>query len=537
MNWLEQLLPPALIRALGWTLVHSLWQGAVVALALAGLLLLLQRHRAAVRYNTAAASLVALLVLAAITFGRYYAAARTEVQKASAVSAVTTETMLPAAPAVAAEQPAVSAAPASTAVAAVADVAPAAAPAPTGLQAWLTYFDQNLPVLVAAWLLGLLAMTLRLLGGLAYVQRLRRYRVQPLAAEWQERLSTLAGRAGLQQPIELLESALVRVPVVVGHLRPVVLLPLGTVTGLSQTYLEAILAHELAHVARRDYLVNLVQSVAETLFFYHPAVWFLTACLRTERENCCDDMATAMVGGNPLTVARALAALAELSAVPATPAQLALSALGPDGSVLGRIKRLVQGRTAPTFTEGFMAACVVLGGMVLLTSAVAMADPRPVGTDGKEGGALSKLPFLLAEPDTTLITATEQELVDVEAVEMPDVPEIQDAADLASSWQDNGDKDKKRRKRSKQVVVVQEGARRPGTIVIEKDKKGRLTDLYVNGRRVETASANKKSKQKGQEVEVIRVAPNGQVWSNATPGFDFRFNDNFSRVFTVPGVE
>ncbi|TGE10316.1 M56 family metallopeptidase [Hymenobacter fodinae] len=534
MNWLEQLLPPALIRALGWTLVHSLWQGAVVALALAGLLLLLQRHRAVVRYNTAAAALVALLVLAGITFGRYYTAARAEHQTAAV--AVTTDAAMPDAPTASAEQPAAATvAPATTAVTAEAAVASEVAPAPAGLQAWLTYFDQNLPVLVAAWLLGLLAMTLRLLGGLAYVQRLRRYRVQPLGQEWQERLSALASRAGLHQPIELLESALVRVPVVVGHLRPVVLLPLGTVTGLSQTYLEAILAHELAHVARRDYLVNLLQSVAETLFFYHPAVWFLTACLRTERENCCDDMATAMVGGNPLTVARALAALAELSAVPATPAQLALSALGPDGSVLGRIKRLVQGRTAPTFSEGFMAACVVLGGMVLLTSAVAMADPRPNSPDDKEGGALSKLPFLQAAPNTNLVA--HKELLDAEdAEEAEDAVEILDEAAAAPALQDDDDDDKgkKHRKRNKQVVVVQEGARRPGTVVIEKDKKGRLTDLYVDGRRVETASVDKKSKKNKQDVEVISVGPNGRVWSSATPGSDFRFNDNFSRVFTVP---
>ncbi|SNC75006.1 Signal transducer regulating beta-lactamase production, contains metallopeptidase domain [Hymenobacter gelipurpurascens] len=543
MNWLEQLLPPALVRALGWTLVHSLWQGAVVALALAGLLLLLRRHRAVVRYNTAAAALVALLVLATVTFGRYYAAARTEqaaevaTAKAAAVAVAPTASGIRSAVTVAASEPGL-----------VAE----AAPAPSRLQAWLNYFDQNLPMLVAVWLLGLLAMTLRLMGGLAYVQRLRRYRVQPLSEEWQARLAVLATRAGLRQPVELLESALVRVPVVVGHLRPVVLLPLGTVTGLSQTYLEAILAHELAHVARRDYLMNLVQSVAETLFFYHPAVWFITACLRTERENCCDDAATALVGGNPLTVARALAALAELSVVPATPAQLALSALGPDGSVLSRIKRLVQGRTAPTFTEGFMAACLVLGGMVLLTSAVAMADPRPVDTDENEGGALGRLPFLQTLPDTSrkapilpavpavpAAPASPDEVAVVpDAPDVPELPEVEQAEEEMqplSILQDDA-KDKKR-KRSKQVVVVQEGARRPGTVVIEKDKKGRVTELFVDGRRVEGASTDKKAKKgkkNEREVEVIRVGPNGRTWSSNGSDFDFHFDDNFSRVFTMP---
>ena len=139
--------------------------------------------------------------------------------------------------------------------------------------------------------------------------------------------TALAERGGLKRPVQLLESALVQVPLVVGHVRPVILLPLGAVAGLSPNCLEAILAHELAHVLRRDYLVNLLQTVAEALFFYHPAVWFMGNCLRAERENCCDDTATALVGGDPLRLARALTALAEWSqsAVIPTAPRLALA--------------------------------------------------------------------------------------------------------------------------------------------------------------------------------------------------------------------
>ncbi|GAB2768929.1 Zn-dependent protease with chaperone function [Hymenobacter luteus] len=558
MNWLEQLLPPALVRALGWTLVHSLWQGAVVALALAGLLLLLRRHSAEVRYRTAGLGLAVLLLLAGVTFGRYYVAAPEEAAVAGYMAgdetAVLSNGLVPAEAGIST--------PVLPADGLVTTEAAAVAAAPTGLQAWLVYFDENIPVLVALWLLGLLTMTLRLLGGLAYVQRLRRYRVQPLAPEWQERLQQLAARTGLQQPIELLESALVRVPVVVGHLRPVILLPLGTVMGLSTTYLEAILAHELAHVQRRDYLMNLLQSVAETLFFYHPAVWFITACLRTERENCCDDAATALVGGNPLTVARALAALAELSVAPEPVNQFALSALGHDGSVLGRIRRLVQGRTAPTFSEGFMAACVVLGGMVLLTSAVAMADPRPAPGQKSGSGALARLPFLAADPDTTRKkgeVAAEFTIPDADVLsplapplslpevpaEAPEpdeivVPEVEEAvaaaeASAADAADDDDDKDKKkRRKGARQVVVVQEPRRGgAGTVVIEKDKKGRITNLSVNGQPVDTGqNGNKKSRKSEQPVEVIRV-PADNSWSSN----NFRFDDSFARSFQFRGFD
>ncbi|MBX0290853.1 hypothetical protein K3G63_10410 [Hymenobacter sp. HSC-4F20] len=559
MNWLEQLLPPALVRALGWTLVHSLWQGAVVALALAGLLLLLRKHSAEVRYRTAGLGLVVLLLLAGVTFVRYYVAAPPEVRPVAGY--MVEDEATPLADGIV-----------TTGVASSAAIVPSdgivttpevltTEVAPTGLRAWLIYFDQNIPVLVAAWLLGLLAMTLRLLGGLAYVQRLRRYRVQPLGQEWQERLATLAARAGVHHPIELLESALVRVPVVVGHLRPMVLLPLGTVTGLSTTYLEAILAHELAHVQRRDYLMNLLQSVAETLFFYHPAVWFITACLRTERENCCDDAATAMVGGNPLTVARALAALAELSAAPEPVNQFAMSALGPDGSVLGRIRRLVQGRTAPTFSEGFMAACVVLGGLVLLTSAVAIADPRPAAGLVDGSSALSRLPFLAAEPDTTRKKseiAAEFTIPDADVLqplspaaslapapaEAPEAPEADEqevvtalAAGSGASFADVDDEDdkekRKKRKDARQVVIVQEPRRGgAGTVVIEKDKKGRLTNLSVNGQTVDTGQgARKNSKKAERQVEVIRV-PSPSGWSNS----NFHFDDNFARSFQFRGL-
>ncbi|UYZ63220.1 M56 family metallopeptidase [Hymenobacter weizhouensis] len=535
MNWLEHVLPPALVRALGWTLVHSLWQGAVVALALAGLLLVLRRHRATVRYTASAVALVLLLGLAAATFARYYLAHPTPDTSDQAMAGF-----------LVGDEAAVRAdgiVPVAMTEAAVAELNAEAVltvdPEPTGLRSWLAYFDNNLPVLVAAWLLGLLAMTLRLLGGLAYVQRLRRYRVQPLAAEWQERLAVLADRAGLKQPVELLESALVRVPVVVGYLRPVVLLPLGTVSGLSTAYLEAILAHELAHVQRRDYVLNLVQSVAETLFFYHPAVWFITACLRTERENCCDDIATSLVGGNPLTVARALAALAELSAAPETPTQLALSALGPDGSVLGRIRRLVQGRTAPTFSEGVLAACVVLGGLVLLTSAVALADPRPASPEAStDEGTLARLPFLETQSaaDTTKRNTTAAPAAP--APLMPKTPAVveSDAAVRVQTDDDGPRRNKRNASAQQPMIIVNPGTHRggAGTVVIEKDKKGRVTNLTVNGQPVEAASSRKKGKG-GSRVEVVQVPDYRGGWANDFSSFDFHFNPDVAQEFNFRG--
>ena len=509
MNWLETLLTPALVRAVGYTILHSLWQGGVVALALAGLMLVLRRHSAQVRYRVTAAALGLVLLLAAVTFARYYLTALAAASPAAAASV--TPAPLPAAVAAAATA-----------------AAPVGAEGPLSTATILRYVEHNLPLLVTVWLLGLLTMTLRLLGGLAYVQRLRHYGTRPLGLLWQTRLNNLAERAGLDKPVQLLESSLVKVPVVVGHLKPLILLPLGAVAGLSAPQLEAILAHELAHVVRRDYLINLLQSVAEILLFYHPAVWFLTATLRSERENCCDDVAATLCG-DPLVLARALAALAELGLERTIAPRLTMAATGPKGSLLGRVRRLVQGRTAPTFTEGFMAACVVMVGLLLLsfTAAAALTNPR-----------LAEAPRLLRNtvlrPFIKEVVAPEAVCADVpEAWEVPTRPEQTTTTTTSSTTTttvSSDDDDPKRKRKSKatssQVLVVDGAGRRgePGTVIIEKDKKGRVTDMYVNGQRVESADGK-------DQTQVVRVAPGGgQTYTYVGPG-DYKFNYGTAQRF------
>jgi hypothetical protein len=134
-----------------------------------------------------------------------------------------------------------------------------------------------------------------------------------------------------------------------------------------------ILAHELAHIVRRDYLFHLLQSVAETVFFYHPAVWYLSAVLHAERENCCDDLATQLTG-SPRQLARALAALAELTQPAISCPRLALAAVGPAGSVLGRVRRLAHYR--PAKATGFWPASLVLLAVGLLLGAALLVHPR-----------------------------------------------------------------------------------------------------------------------------------------------------------------
>ncbi|GAB3850909.1 hypothetical protein GCM10028822_16900 [Hymenobacter terrigena] len=584
MTTLEQFVSPALTRALGWTLLHSLWQGALVAAVLAGALLLLRRQRAEVRYAASAGALGVVVALAGITFGLYFKSGPAQGVLLSP-GTVKTQQMVPmkqakspaAGVSVATKRAEKAVTAASKAVhlhqvSATAESLTASDATPDWLATGLRYFDNNLPLLVVAWLLGLLAMSLRMLGGLLYVQRLRSYRVRPLPAVWQERLAALAARSGVQRPVALLESALVQVPLVVGHLRPVILLPLGTVAGLSPACLEAILAHELAHVLRRDYLVNLLQTVAEVLFFYHPAVWFMASCVRTERENCCDDTATALVGGDPLRLARALTALAEWSqsAVVPTAPRLALAAMNRPGALLLRVRRLVQRRpAAPTVAEGLMAGALVLGGLGLLGGSVALAGPladnnhtaKPAAFDWQTGPTPPAKAGGVADTNkhaTTTTTTTNTTTATPSTEVRREITVIKDEAGPAdeASQDDPGRPPRRKRQQRRVIINGQEMgpmpfAGNPGTVVVTKDKKGRLTDLVVNGQHVD-AAIGKPKKDKGgknQQVEIIQIAPAPDMRGFAfrTDGGDMErhmernlrrkveaekeFNPNFNRNF------
>src|SRR5438132_1108681 len=149
---------------------------------------------------------------------------------------------------------------------------------------------------------------IRLTRGCWWVRRLRIRDNEPVDPAWLETLNELRRRLEISRPVRLLKSALVEVPTVIGWLRPVILLPAASLTGLTPSQLEAILAHELAHVRRLDYVVGAFQCLVETLMFYHPAVWWISRCVREERENCCDDLVV-KVCGDRLAYARALATL------------------------------------------------------------------------------------------------------------------------------------------------------------------------------------------------------------------------------------
>jgi beta-lactamase regulating signal transducer with metallopeptidase domain len=203
------------------------------------------------------------------------------------------------------------------------------------IQSTAIFLSQLAPWLTAAWFCGVLVSSCKLVRGFWWVNAISRKQVEPVSPELLERLKEMRGRLSISRPVRLLRSAMVEVPTVVGWLRPVILLPGSSLVGLTPYQMEAILVHELAHIRRFDYVVNACQCLVETLMFYHPVVWWVSRCVREEREHCCDDLVV-KVCGNRVAYARALASLEEKRGeMP----QLAFAASG--GSLLNRVRRLL----------------------------------------------------------------------------------------------------------------------------------------------------------------------------------------------------
>jgi uncharacterized protein (TIGR03435 family) len=306
------------VEPLGWTLIHFVWQG----FAIAALYAAARRGAARVlnprlKYVLACAALTAMMAAPPATWALIRPshavpgdAFRIRSIPVSARSnRVAAETTMPA--------PSI----------------PAAVP-DVQLAEFLLW-------VVMVWLAGALVFWVRLMGGWVVAARMQSVSVRSAQPEWQDMLGNLTGRMCVSRPVRLLVSALVEAPTVIGWLRPVVLVPVGALGGLPVEYLEALLLHELAHIRRHDPLINILQSVAEALLFYHPAVWWVSGHIRADREMCCDDMAVA-VSGDAFAYARALAEVES-----ERPRHLSAVLAANGGSLSNRIARLL-GQPKPT---------------------------------------------------------------------------------------------------------------------------------------------------------------------------------------------
>jgi HEAT repeat protein/beta-lactamase regulating signal transducer with metallopeptidase domain len=355
-------------HALGWALVHFLWQGAALAIVLGMALAALRPTAARTRYALSLLTLCAMLVLPVATGLRL-------IQPTSAP--VSTSSIQPN-PVATEPLPADKASPAprhtTERVTAPAATVPQTERHGAQLARLNDLLEPALPWLVVVWVIGVLTLSLRLAHGWMTARRLRTEGTRSGPVALQQVLARLAARLRVTRPVRLLESLVIEVPAVIGWLRPVILVPTSALTGLTPQQLEVLLAHELAHVRRYDYLVNVIQCVIETLLFYHPAVWWVSRRVREEREHCCDDLAVA-VCGDPHLYAGALVGMERIRS---TTPRLALAATGGGGSLLHRVRRLLMPATVRT--EYFPRwAAGIAGAMAVTLALLATGSDRVSG--------------------------------------------------------------------------------------------------------------------------------------------------------------
>ena len=317
-------------QALAWALLQFVWQGAALGAVTAAALFLLRRSAADVRYVVASIGMALMLTLPIVTGVQKYDALQASAAGTRAGTSASDLDFLGLARGFRERSHQ--------------DAASVSSGADVGSGRIVTHAaneDDLAPALMLLWLAGVTVLTLRLFGGWIWMQRMRTHDLRPAAPSWEQTLARLARQLHVTRAVALAESTRVDVPTVIGWLTPVVLLPVSAIAALSPAQLEAILAHELAHIRRHDYLVNLLQTLVETLLFYHPAVWWVSGRIRVEREHCCDDLAVTLCG-DPVAYVNALADLESLrsTAAPFRRAdRIAMAATG--GSLLHRVRRLL----------------------------------------------------------------------------------------------------------------------------------------------------------------------------------------------------
>ena len=258
------------IKAICWTFIHSLWIG-IIAAALAGLVIATTRKATAnLRYRLLCG--IMMLFVAATTF-TFFAELDRPVHTNTLITLSSNAT-------------------GQTVINTVnADVTIDG----FNYTRAVYFLDQYSAWIFAAWLLCFAFKSVKLTRELLYVRRVRSVNVFDIGDEWQNKVSAFAGKLGIMQFIGIKESGLINIPVTVGYLKPIILLPAGMIMQLSPGQIESVIYHELAHILRRDYLVNILQSVVETVFFFNPAIWWISTLIREERETCCDDIVLAHV--------------------------------------------------------------------------------------------------------------------------------------------------------------------------------------------------------------------------------------------------
>ncbi len=330
---METIFTPAqtFTEAIGWMLLHSLWIGVLLALLTAPLLKSIPSRKSVLRYRIAWSSLIAFLMLSCCLLYIHWPEAGSALSaKESAELTLFAERQI----------------------------------SKTTIFLKLLHVLKNaLPQLVQYWSIGLAFFLLRFLWGFRQMQQYRHKGLRPIPGIWLERFSGYASEMGVtHKAVQLFESLLVQTPMLIGHFKPLILLPAGAIAQAPPEYIESVLRHELAHIRRSDFLVSILQNLVEVVFYFNPFVWWISGQIRKEREHCCDDLAVGY-SGKPQTYARALLYFQQ-SANPQAPLQAA-TLLPKNSRLFLRIQRLLSQETSLQQPKKFVMEKIIATLMLL----------------------------------------------------------------------------------------------------------------------------------------------------------------------------
>lgn len=335
-----------IIQAFSWMLIHSLWQGLLLAVVTAVMLIATKRSGARLRYNLVAVQFLLFITACCCTFvWEWYQApvkaiaplAGTIGNEASQWFNLDAESIRRFA------------------------------------QTCISYFTANAPMVVLLWSVLFVFRSVRMMGGMVYIYRAKNKYTYAPPADWQQKIELLCEKLHINKAVCLLESGYVKVPMVIGHLKPVILMPVGLIAGLPAEQVEAVLLHELAHIRRHDYVVNFLQTLTETVFFFNPGLLWISSLLRDERENCCDDIALEQTNDKREFV-QALISFKEYAL---SADQYAVAFPGKKNHLLHRVSRILGNKNqtlGPSEKVFFMIGIVTLS-LVVATAAIAQIKP------------------------------------------------------------------------------------------------------------------------------------------------------------------
>lgn len=343
---LNEIISDRLINALGWTIIHSIWQISIITLGYFLLTSLFYKDRSRSRYNIGIVSLIVLLGATGITFWRIYSS----YIPASVVSKIAQLN----------KGSDVAAASSSSLISVIQD-----------------FLSQQTPLIVGLWFLGVLILVIQFIRDYFHNIMISKHPSQDTADRWEKRLYDLCQRMKLEKIVRMKESSRIHTPMTIGHLKPIIFFPLGFLSSIPADQVEAIIAHELAHILRRDYLINILQNFVDIFFFYHPGIRWLSARIRAERENCCDDVAVGVVGDS----IKFANALANIQVWNTNQPALAMSARGRKDKLFNRIRRVTKMKQKETRSlEGLVGACVLGLFLVIAGIASSAASMEPDST-------------------------------------------------------------------------------------------------------------------------------------------------------------